>query len=126
MERDSAISHGVAAFLRERLCGVSDEYPIIVCTKCCTIADTEMATASYTCRKCGNASYLANTKIPYAFKYLVQTLAPAGLNVELECRTEADYAESRNSILNNDNNEDEADLGEDEEEEEEVEEEPVW
>jgi len=94
MERDSIISHGAAAFLQERLCGVSDEYEAVFCKTCGTFASTDITTVKYECRKCKTKGNFGRAKIPYAFKYLVHLLAPMGIYLRFDMLTQEEYTVS--------------------------------
>ncbi|KAI5148248.1 DNA-directed RNA polymerase II subunit RPB2 [Enteropsectra breve] len=72
MERDCIISHGSAAFLKERLMDVSDSQSYYVCEKCGLIAISGKGILE--CRGCANTSEIGMIKIPYAFKLLLQEL----------------------------------------------------
>lgn len=83
MERDSLISHGSSAILRDRLCDVSDAYKTVWCQTCGTIAISDTVSETYLCRKCKTKGNFGNVTIPYAFKLLVNMLGGAGLNLTL-------------------------------------------
>ena len=84
MERDSLISHGASALLRERLSDVSDAYKAVYCKMCGTIAITDVDNKVYKCRYCGPASTdFGIVVIPYAFKLLVHLLWGADYNLRL-------------------------------------------
>jgi len=81
MERDAIISHGASAFLRERLCGVSDAYETVYCSTCGTIAIANHASDKFICRTCGDNAKFGTCTIPYAYKLLTHMLAGAGFNL---------------------------------------------
>lgn len=84
MERDSLISHGASALLRERLNDVSDAYKAVYCKTCGTIAITDVDNKVYKCRYCGPAATdFGIVVIPYAFKLLVHLLWGADYNLRL-------------------------------------------
>lgn len=83
MERDSLISHGASALLRERLNDVSDAYKAVYCRTCGTIAITDVDNKVYKCRYCGPAADFGIVVIPYAFKLLVHLLWGADYNLRL-------------------------------------------
>jgi len=81
MERDSIISHGAAAVLRERLCRASDPELVVVCENCGTMAENEAISNGYKCRSCGETSRFGQWMIPYSVKYMRDILS--GLNVNI-------------------------------------------
>lgn len=83
MERDSLISHGASALLRERLCDVSDAYRAVYCQTCGTIAISDNETKTFTCRWCKAEGNFGVVTIPYAYKLLVHLLWGAGFNMKL-------------------------------------------
>jgi DNA-directed RNA polymerase II subunit RPB2 len=74
MERDGAVSHGVARFTRERMYDVSDKYSVHVCRKCGLIASYNEKMHIHLCHTCGNRTDFAFAQIPYACKLLFQEL----------------------------------------------------
>ena len=77
MERDCMISHGVAAFLRERLFTMSDKYSVPLCNKCGFISNLQSE-----CTYCDN-DLIVMTNIPYACKLLFQELTAVGLKIQI-------------------------------------------
>jgi DNA-directed RNA polymerase beta subunit len=77
MERDTLISHGGSAFLRERLFKMSDKYQVNVCEKCGTIAS-----APDGCRFCKNDELVA-VNLPYACKLLLQELNAMNIKTQI-------------------------------------------
>ncbi|ORD99056.1 RPB2 [Hepatospora eriocheir] len=84
MERDCMISHGTAAFLKERLLDVSDTYTAYVCNSCglFAIAGEDF----YECKNCSNHTNISKVEIPYAFKILIQELM--AMNIAPRIKTE--------------------------------------
>ena len=74
MERDCIISHGAAAFLKERLLDVSDNYKVYICQKCNMIASVNEKKKIYKCDHCPNTTSFSEVRIPYACKLLMQEL----------------------------------------------------
>jgi DNA-directed RNA polymerase II subunit RPB2 len=74
MERDCMISHGAAAFTKERLMDVSDPFPTGVCTTCGILAVHNERESLYECKGCGNKTSIAEKTIPYALKLWTQEL----------------------------------------------------
>lgn len=84
MERDCAIAHGMAKFLKERLIDCSDAYSTFVCGKCGLFARREDSRNNkptpqpndiYYCPTCNrNYNDIHKIMIPYAFKLMIQEL----------------------------------------------------
>ena len=74
MERDCVISHGAAAFLKERLLDVSDNYKVYVCNKCNMIGSVNEKKNIYKCDHCPNTTVFNEIRLPYACKLLLQEL----------------------------------------------------
>jgi DNA-directed RNA polymerase II subunit RPB2 len=82
MERDAIISHGASAFLRERLCLVSDAYETVYCSTCGTMAIANIQEDTYICRNCDEQADFGRCTIPYAYKLLTQLLLGAGISTK--------------------------------------------
>jgi DNA-directed RNA polymerase II subunit RPB2 len=74
MERDCLLSHGAAAFTKERLMDVSDPFPTGICKTCGTLAIMNEEESIYSCGTCGNKTEFIKKTIPYAFKLWIQEL----------------------------------------------------
>jgi DNA-directed RNA polymerase II subunit RPB2 len=74
MERDCMISHGAAAFTKERLMDVSDPFPTGVCTTCGTLAIHNERENLYECKTCASKTSIVEKTIPYALKLWTQEL----------------------------------------------------
>ena len=76
MERDCIISHGAAAFLRDRLCESSDIYSVYVCDMCGLIGISQMTGGQrgFQCNGCKNTTKFSRVTLPYACKLLFQEL----------------------------------------------------
>jgi DNA-directed RNA polymerase II subunit RPB2 len=74
MERDCLLSHGVAAFTKERLMDMSDPFPTGICKTCGTLAIMNEVESIYSCGTCGNKTEFINKTIPYAMKLWMQEL----------------------------------------------------
>ena len=74
MERDCMISHGAAAFTKERLMDVSDPFTTGICKTCGTLAIVNPQEGIYSCGSCGNQTDFVQKTIPYAMKLWMQEL----------------------------------------------------
>lgn len=93
MERDALIAHGLAKFIKEKLCDNSDIYTTYVCDKCGLFAirfkkDTRSELSGddvYYCPKCKNFVAISKIVIPYAMKLFIQELL--SMNIAPRIRT---------------------------------------
>ena len=74
MERDCILSHGAAAFLKERLYYQSDAYRVHVCEKCGLVAVANLRKSSFHCQACKATTGIVQVFLPYACKLLFQEL----------------------------------------------------
>jgi DNA-directed RNA polymerase II subunit RPB2 len=74
MERDCMLSHGVAAFTKERLMDVSDPFTTGICKTCGTLAIVNEDENIFSCGTCGNKTEFIEKTIPYAMKLWIQEL----------------------------------------------------
>lgn len=81
MERDAFISHGVSAALQERYCTSSDAYKSTYCQTCGTIAVSDIANRSISCRQCGDSAEFGTCTVPFTFIRLQQFLMGAGFQM---------------------------------------------
>jgi DNA-directed RNA polymerase II subunit RPB2 len=77
MERDAMISHGAAAFLKDRLFYQSDAYRVHVCNKCGLFATADIKNKRFFCKSC-NTPDVHQVELPYATKLLFQELTSIG------------------------------------------------
>ena len=92
MERDCLISHGAAAFLRDRLFVNSDMFRVHVCAKCGLFAEANLEKQTFICRSPGCAgedkiSDVAQIHIPYACKLLFQELMSMSITPRIVLET---------------------------------------
>jgi len=84
MERDVVITHGLSAFLRERLKNCSDAYVTCICATCGMFAVQNSSTREYECPYCKgrkDTPSFGMVSIPYVYKLLIHLLAAAGINL---------------------------------------------
>lgn len=74
MERDAILSHGMGAFIRDRMYFCADKYQVNICKKCGKIAAYNETKSIYRCMMCDNRTNFALVQVPYAFKLLSQEL----------------------------------------------------
>ena len=84
MERDCAISHGAASFLKERLFEVSDKYRVHVCGRCGLIASANLNTQRFKCLLCKKEDDIYQVYLPYSCKLLFQELMAMHIKPKLE------------------------------------------
>jgi len=68
------ISHGSSRFLKERLFDVSDCYRVFVCSQCGLFCTANIKENKYNCITCKSSDHIAQVRIPYASKLLMQEL----------------------------------------------------
>lgn len=83
MERDCMISHGAAAFLKERLCDVSDKFEVFICNACGIFCAGNNDRRIYSCQMCGTRTNISMVYMPYAFKLLVQEMMAMCISVQM-------------------------------------------
>lgn len=83
MERDCMISHGAAAFLKERLCDVSDRFEVFICNACGIFCAGNRDQGMYSCQMCETRTNISRAYMPYAFKLLVQEMMAMCISVQL-------------------------------------------
>ena len=86
MERDALISHGAAEYLKDTYCARSDPYESVYCYVCGNSAISSFDEGAFVCRKCEDDAKFGRCTIPYAFKYLKDLLAGAGINIKYKMR----------------------------------------
>ena len=83
MERDCIVSHGSSLFLKERLLECSDNSKQCICKNCGIIAVTNSESKIYKCNICRNDTDIAQVRIPYSFKLLMQELQCMNIGVRM-------------------------------------------
>lgn len=83
MERDCMISHGAAAFLKERLCDVSDRFEVFICNVCGIFCAGNREREVYLCQMCGTRTDISSVQMPYAFKLFVQEMMAMCISVQM-------------------------------------------
>lgn len=73
------ISHGGAAFLRDRLFDNSDAYETFVCSDCGLIAVADPKRKRFKCTSCKSGANVDKVALPYASKLLFQELLSMGI-----------------------------------------------
>lgn len=85
MEKDSLISHGTSAFLRERLYDMSDPFQVNLCESC-----GNFLTGSNECKGCKEDKRvfdkICRVNIPYACKLLLQELNAMNIKTSIRVR----------------------------------------
>lgn len=95
MERDSAISHGAAKFLQERLMTASSGFETVFCMTCGQIAIVNSLEKQITCKKCGDRGVFGRCEIPMTFRLLVHYLNGMGLTLSLKMAYKKDLSVAR-------------------------------
>lgn len=74
MERDTLLTHGTMAFIKERMFDNSDKYMFYVCKKCGLIAIGNKIKKIFKCTFCEDSTDFAEVNIPYSTKLFLQEL----------------------------------------------------
>lgn len=82
MERDTYISHGASYVLQERMIRSSDAHQIIICTRCHSLADSNIFRNSFVCNNCVNEGQFVRAVVPYATILLSKYLS--GTNISMK------------------------------------------
>lgn len=83
MEVHTLWAHGDMQFLKERLVDCSDNYRVHVCRACGRMAVANPEQRLYSCRNCKSSVDVAEVRVPYAYKLLMQELATMSIAVGL-------------------------------------------
>lgn len=79
MERDCLLCAGNSQFLKERMLDVADNYRVFLCKTCGMICVANPERNIYKCNMCRNNTDIAQVRIPYAMKLLIQELLTMGI-----------------------------------------------
>ena len=74
MERDGIVAHGAAAFLKERMLDVSDNFRVFPCKKCGLIAVANPEKNVYHCGSCRTSADICQVRMPYSMSLLLKEL----------------------------------------------------
>jgi DNA-directed RNA polymerase beta subunit len=74
MERDGIVAHGAAAFLKERMLDVSDNFRVFPCKKCGMIAVANPEKNVYHCGSCRTSADICQVRMPYSMSLLLKEL----------------------------------------------------
>ena len=121
MERDALLSHGAMSCLQDRLMLSSDQYTTAFCQNCGNIAisnqDFDLNTSGFRCNYCGISGKFVKITIPKVFKYALNIISAAGINLKLLIKQ--DKSEIKEAVVDEDilpENEEEEEKEESEEE----------
>lgn len=83
MERDALIAYGATEVLRERFVVSSNLHEAVFCQKCGSVAIPTLSNNQQflRCKTCHEGEAFGKIEIRYSYKYLVQLLAGAGINM---------------------------------------------
>lgn len=101
MERDVLISYGSMSLLNERFTTSSDEYRMIMCNVCGHNVTTDETLSNHRCSVCKNKSVFRTVTLSYSFKWLLQTVAGAMIDIGMR-RINSDVITARIQRLIND------------------------
>ena len=79
MERDAIVGHGASSFIKERMSDCSDFFRVHVCRKCGILCVANPERGIYRCSYCKNGADIAQVRIPYSMKLLIQELMTMGV-----------------------------------------------
>ena len=93
MERDSLLSHGCAASVRDRLLLSSDRTDMLVCKKCAILIEAEIdveyynetETRRYICTMCQDHLNIVKFEVPYILKFLIGELGMMNIGMHFKC-----------------------------------------
>jgi DNA-directed RNA polymerase II subunit RPB2 len=82
MEIECQWSHGMLHFLKERFMECSDNYRVFTCRKCGMMAVCNPEKGIYSCTACKNITSIAEVRLPYACKLLLQEIHTMGIGAK--------------------------------------------
>ena len=74
MERDAVVAHGASAFIKERMLDAADLSRQFFCRRCGLMCTANPEKKIYNCNNCKNQADIAQVRIPYSMKLLMQEL----------------------------------------------------
>ena len=74
MESQACLSHGISAFMKERMLDVSDNFRVFVCRTCGLFATANPDRNIFKCTTCKNTANFSQIRCPYSLKLLFQEL----------------------------------------------------
>lgn len=103
MERDCLLSHGVMAFLREKIYDTSDPFQFWVCKHCHHIAIVNEQRNIWKCQFCTNIKDFSFVQVPYASKLFLHEIMGMSIIPKLITSGAIESSSTIEEITNNTN-----------------------